>query len=97
MSNRAVDWKENLSNELRTKKIERRELFLALMLEEYSWREALDTMIKTIGVKEYAEMVGMAPSNLINQLKPEHNLTLKTLERIMKPLDVEMTFIGRKR
>jgi hypothetical protein len=48
-------------------------------------------------VNEYSGPLNgeIKPSNLLNQLKPTHNLTINTLERIAKPLGIEITFKER--
>ena len=64
-----------------------------LIEEGVDWRKALNKTIKIIGVNEYALLVeDMKPSNLLNQLRPEANITLNTLSRITRPLGIEMTF-----
>ena len=71
----------------------RKYFFLALLVEGYHWREALNKTIKIVGVNEYAQMVGeIKPSNLLNQLKPTANITVNTLNRVTKPLGIIMTF-----
>ena len=89
-------WIEEISKELRASAKHRHELFFAMLEEGYVWREALNRMVKLIGVNEYAEMIGdMKASNLINQLKPESNMTIATLEKMTKPLGVKMTFVPK--
>lgn len=93
MARRSRDWEENLSIDLQNSIMARKHFFLGLMDEGYSWREALLKIIKVIGVNEYADLTdGMKASNLLNQLKPEANITLATLAKITEPLDIEMTF-----
>lgn len=93
MARRARDWEEQLSKDLQRNKNARKYFFLGLLEEGYSWREALVKVIKVIGVNEYAALVGdIKPSNLLNQLKPESNITLNTLDRITRPLGSVITF-----
>lgn len=93
MSRRAQDWEENLSIDLRADIEARKQFFLALLEEGYDWLRALNQIIKIIGVNEYADLIGdMKASNLINQLKPESNITLNTLNKITGPLDIKLTF-----
>lgn len=94
MVRKSRDWKEGLSEELRKDKETRREYFQALLEEKFTWREAILSIIQTIGVKEYSEMLKgeIKPSNLLNQLKPDHNLTINTLEKITRPLGMEIAF-----
>lgn len=93
MARRSKDWEESLSLDLRSTVKARREFFLALIEEGYDWMDALNKVIKIIGVNEYAELVGnIKSSNLINQLKSDSNITLNTLEKIIVPLDIKLTF-----
>lgn len=94
MQRRSRDWREGLSEELKKDKYKRTELFLGFMEEGYTWREALQSIVKIIGVNEYTQLMGgeMKPSNLLNQLRPGHNFNLNTLEKITAPLAIEMTF-----
>lgn len=98
MVRRSKDWEESLSLDLRATIKARREFFLALIDEGYEWTEALNKVIKLIGVNEYAELIGnMKASNLINQLKADSNITLNTLEKIIAPLDIKLTFRENKK
>ena len=93
MARRYKDWEEGLSEDLRQSIDNRREFFLGLLEEGYSWREAINKIVKVIGVNEYTELIGnMKASNLLNQLKAESNITIRTLDRITKPLGIELTF-----
>jgi hypothetical protein len=93
MARRYQDWEEGLSHDLNASKKNRKEFFLALLEEGYGWREAINKIVKLIGVNEYAELIGdMKASNLLNQLKPESNITIKTLDKITAPLGIELTF-----
>ena len=64
------------------------------MEEGYTWREALVKIVKLVGVKEYAQMIGLEPSNLINQM--EGNITINTLDKMIRPIDVEISFTDKK-
>ncbi len=93
MARRYKDWEEGLSEDLKESVENRKEFFLALLEEGYSWREAINKIVKLIGVNEYAELIGdMKASNLLNQLKEDSNITIKTLDKITKPLGIELTF-----
>lgn len=93
MARRSRDWEEGLSKDLQKDGEARKHFFLGLIDEGYDWREALSKLIKIIGVNEYAALTdGMKASNLLNQLKPEANITLSTLIKITSPLGIEMTF-----
>lgn len=93
MARRSRDWEEELSKDLQDDPQARKHFFLGLIEEGYDWREALVKLIKVMGVNEYASLTdGMKASNLLNQLKPEANITLTTLYKITYPLGIEMTF-----
>ena len=93
MARRYKDWEEGLSEDLKQSIDNRKEFFLALLEEGYSWREAINKIVKVIGVNEYVELIGdMKASNLLNQLQEESNITIKTLDKITKPLGIELTF-----
>jgi DNA-binding phage protein len=93
MARRHKDWEEGLSKDLKKSIKNRREFFLALLDEGYTWREALNKIVKLIGVNEYVELIGnMKSSNLLNQLKKDSNITINTLDKITAPLGIELTF-----
>ena len=93
MARRSRDWEEGLAKDLKRTVKARKEFFLALLDEGYEWKEVLDKIVKLVGVKEYCEFVGdIKPSNLLNQLNLDSNITIETLERLTKPLGVELTF-----
>lgn len=93
MARRYKDWEEGLAKDLKQSKENRKEFFLALLEEGYSWREAINKIVKIIGVNEYVELIGdMKASNLLNQLKEDSNITIRTLDKITKPLGIELTF-----
>jgi hypothetical protein len=96
MARRSKDWEATLACDLQGSKEARKQFFLALLEEGYDWREALTKIIKLIGVNEYAMLIGdIKPSNLLNQLKLNANITLATLDKITRPLDIKMTFKDR--
>ena len=93
MARRHSDWEQGLSDDLKLSMENRKEFFMALLEEGYNWREAVNKIVKLIGVNEYADLVGdMKAGNLLNQLKEESNITIKTLDKITKPLGIELTF-----
>ncbi|MCH2533971.1 MAG: hypothetical protein MK008_05975 [Bdellovibrionales bacterium] len=93
MARRSRDWEEGLSKDLQENEEARKYFFLGLLEEGYDWREALLKLINVMGVNEYAALTkGMKASNLLNQLKPEANITINTLTKITAPLAIKMTF-----
>jgi hypothetical protein len=96
MPKRSVDWKEGFSKKLLKSKKNRKEYFMALLEEGFSWREALEQIVKIIGIKEYAEISNFKASNLSNQLKPTKDIRLSTLEKMIKPIGVKITLYDQK-
>ncbi len=96
MPKRSVNWKEDLSKKLLSSRKNRREYFLALIEEGFSWREALEHIIKVVGVKEYSALSKFKAPNLLSQLKPQKDIRLSTLEKMVSPLGVELTFLTKK-
>ena len=92
MPKRSVDWNINFSKELLSSKEDRKEFFLALLDEGFTWREALKQIVKTIGIKEYADLSGFKSPNLQTQLSPSKDIRLSTLEKMMEPIGVTITF-----
>tara|TARA_R110000868_G_scaffold334233_2_gene594925 strand:+ start:4443 stop:4748 length:306 start_codon:yes stop_codon:yes gene_type:complete len=93
MARRSKDWEQGLAQDLFLDEEGRKQFFLSLIDEGYQWREALLKVIKVIGVNEYATLTdGMKASNLLNQLKPDANITLNTLAKLTAPLGIEVTF-----
>lgn len=92
MPKRSVDWKESLSQELLESVENRRQYFMGLLEESFSWREALREIVKVIGLKEYAELSGFKSPNLLNQLSDEKDIRVSTLEKMISPLGVTLTF-----
>ena len=60
--------------------------------EGFSWREALKITIDSIGLKEYAEMSGIKAPNLISQLSEGKDIRISTLEKMVKPLNLGLSF-----
>ena len=96
MPKRSIDWKEEFSKELLASESDRREYFMALIDEGFSWKEALEQVVKTIGLKEYADLSGFKPPNLLSQLRPDKDIRISTLEKMVNPLGVEISFFEKK-
>jgi DNA-binding phage protein len=68
-----------------------RGLFTVAMEEEgLSLQFVLGTMIRAMGVKEFAEKAGMAPPNVLRAINPRHNPTQETLDRLLKPFGLRL-------
>ena len=81
-----------MSESLINDPVERKEYFMALLDKGFSWREALKITVDSIGVKEYAEMSGIQTTNLIAQLSEDKDMRISTLEKMVKPLNLKLTF-----
>ena len=92
MPKRSVDWNEEFSKELLASKNDRKEYFIALLDEGFSWREALRQIVQTIGLKEYAKLSDFKAPNLSSQLSEDKDIRLSTLEKIMAPIGPELSF-----
>lgn len=44
-----------------------------------------------MGVKEYAALTGIASSNVLRSIRPNHNPTQNTLNRLLEPLGLELS------
>ena len=86
MSRRSKSWDESLAKRLWRNPKGRRHFYEGLLEEGYEPMEAVSTTIKAMGIKEYAEEIGMDSGNLYKHLNNRGNLTLKTIKRILKPL-----------
>ncbi len=53
-------------------------------------QEALGELIRTMGVKEFSEKVGMPSPNVLRAIDPKHNPTLQTLERLLRPFGLRI-------
>lgn len=68
-----------------------RAFLLAAVDEGVPLQVAIGKVARAMGVKEFAAKVGMASPNLLRALNPRHNPTQGTLNRLLKPFDLELT------
>ena len=90
MAKRSVDWNEGLAEDLRDPEFAR-DLLLAAVTDGVPVQQALAKVIRAIGVKEYAALTGMASSNVLRAIRPNHNPTQNTLNRLLKPLGLKLS------
>jgi DNA-binding phage protein len=84
MAKRSKDWNEDLAEDLKDPKFAR--AFLTASVEEgIPLKVALSKVVRATGVKEFAENVDMAGSNVLRAIHPKSNPTQETLERLLKP------------
>ena len=89
MVRRHRNWEESLAADLQD--FEFAGLFLMALVEDGdSIQKALGTTIRSMGVKEFAKKIGMPSSNVLRAINLSHNPTLHTLERMLRPLGVQL-------
>lgn len=89
MARRSVDWNEGLAQDLRKPGFAR-EFLLASVDEGLPLQMALGKIVRAYGVKEYAAKTKIAAPNLVRALNPKSNPTQETLNRLLKPLRLEL-------
>jgi DNA-binding phage protein len=62
-----------------------REFLLAAMDDGVPIQSALGKVIRAMGVKEFAGKVRMASPNVLRAIRPRHNPTQDTVNRLLKP------------
>ena len=90
MAKRSADWNEGLAQDLRNPEFAR-EFLLAAVDEGVAVQRALGKVIRAMGVKEYAELTGMASSNVLRAIRARHNPTQATLNRMLKPFGLKLS------
>jgi len=98
MARRTKDWNEGLAEDLKNPEFAR-EFLLAAVEEGVSLQQALGKVIRAMGVKEFAEKVGMESPNLLRAINPRHNPTQATIDRLLTPfgLKLSLTPIGKQK
>ncbi|MCB9063457.1 MAG: hypothetical protein H6622_18175 [Halobacteriovoraceae bacterium] len=91
MANRTQEWSEDVAKKLK-KKSYRQEFFLTLVEDEgLSIREAVYLIAKSMGNKEFSQLIDMAPSNTSRVINPNNDIKTTTLEFILKKIGCELT------
>jgi len=90
MAKRSADWNEGLAKDLRNPEFAR-EFLLAAVEEGVAVQRALGKVIRAMGVKEYAELTGMASSNVLRAIRARHNPTQTTLNRMLRPFGLKLS------
>ena len=89
MARRSRDWNEGLAEDLKDPEFARG--FLTAAVEDgVPLQLALGKVIRTLGVKEFAERVGMPSPNVLRAIHPRHNPTQETLERLLEPFGLRI-------
>jgi DNA-binding phage protein len=90
MTSHTKDWNEGLSEDLKNLQFAR-EFLLAAIDEGISLQQALGKVIRAMGVKEFAEKIGMESPNLLRTINPRHNPTQATLNRLLNPFGLKLS------
>ncbi len=91
MANRCKEWSEDISKKLKSRKY-RKEFFLSLVNDEaMSIREAIYVICKSMGNREFASLIKMAPSNVSRIVNPDHDIKTTTLEFILKQIGCSLS------
>jgi DNA-binding phage protein len=90
MARRSRDWNEGLAEDLRDPAFAR-EFIVAALEEGISLQEALGKVVRAYGIKEYAAEANIAAPNLMRAINPKSNPTQQTLERLLAPLELQLT------
>jgi len=98
MARRSEDWNIDLAKRLRNPAFARAFL-LAAIDEGFTIQQALGKVIRAIGVTEFAAQARMARSNVQRAIRPQHNPTQETLNRLLAPfrLRLSLTALPRSR
>ncbi len=90
MVKRSRDWNEGLAQDLQDPEFAR-DFIRAALDEGVSLQVALGKIVRAYGVKEYAEKIKMASPNVLRAINPKYNPTQQTLNRLLKPLGLQLT------
>jgi DNA-binding phage protein len=90
MARRSEDWNLDLARRLRNPKFARAFL-LAAIDEGMTIQEALGKVIRVIGITEFAAQIGMPRPNVQRAIRPQHNPTQATLNRLLAPFRLRLS------
>ncbi len=90
MARRSEDWNIDLAKRLRNPTFARAFL-LAAIDEGLTIQQALGKIIRAIGITEFAAQVGMPRSNVQRAIRPQHNPTQETLNRLLAPFRLRLS------
>jgi DNA-binding phage protein len=90
MARRSEDWNIDLARRLRNPTFARAFL-LASIDEGLTIQQALGKIIRAIGITEFAAQVGMPRSNVQRAIRPQHNPTQETLNRLLVPFRLRLS------
>ena len=90
MARRSRDWNEGLAQDLQDPSFAR-EFLVGAVEEGIPLQKALGKVIRAMGVKEFADKVGMASPNVLRAINPRHNPTQETLNRLLRPFKLKLS------
>ncbi|MDZ4804308.1 MAG: hypothetical protein SGI90_05565 [Candidatus Eisenbacteria bacterium] len=90
MARRSRDWNEGLAQDLQDPTFAR-EFLVGAVEEGIPLQQALGKVIRAMGVKEFADKVGMASPNVLRAINPRHNPTQETLNRLLGPFKLKLS------
>ncbi len=90
MARRSEGWNIDLAKRLRNRAFARAFL-LAAIDEGLTIQQALGKVIRAIGVTEFAAQAGMGRSNVQRAIRPQHNPSQETLNRLLAPFRLRLT------
>jgi len=90
MARRTKDWNEGLAQDLKNPEFAR-EFLLSAVEEGISLQHALGKAVRAMGVKEFANKVGMESPNLLRAISPRHNPTQATMNRLLNPFGLRLS------
>jgi DNA-binding phage protein len=90
MARRSRDWNVGLAEDLKDRAFAR-EFLLSSIDEGVPLQVALGKVVRAMGVKEFADKVGMASPNVLRTFNPRHNPTQDTLNRLLKPFRLKLS------
>jgi DNA-binding phage protein len=96
MARRSRDWNEGLARDLQDREFAR-EFLLGAIDEGIPLQQALAKVIRAMGVKEFSARVHMASPNLLRAIRPRHNPTQATLNRLLRPFGLRLSLAPLQR
>jgi len=96
MAHRSKDWDESLAEDLKDPEFAA-EFVMAALEEGIPLQTVLAKVIRTYGLKEFADKTRIPSSNLLRAIDPHHNPTQETLQKLLSPLGLELSVAPKKK
>ena len=91
MARRAKEWDEELSKRLKSRRFAKRYLLGLIENKRMPLKSALRVAIHSYGLKEFAEVSGLAQPNITRALDEESNPQISTIEKLLTPFSVKLS------